>query len=197
MNYGTETDEALVAACKSGDDTAFGELMKRYTKPILAFVRQYAGNDDEADDIAQDAFFKAWRHIKRFSEGRAWRPWLYTIARNTSLDHIKKRRASVFSDLDDESGELVFSDTLEDEEPLPHEIFERQELAAELEEAMRVLHPDHRAVIIMHYRDDMTFDEIAETMDKPMNTVKSWHRRALAKLKPRLPGRQASLPHRK
>ncbi|MDE2037846.1 MAG: RNA polymerase sigma factor [Patescibacteria group bacterium] len=190
LAHRTETDEELAAAVKAGDDLAFQELMRRHAGPISYFVRQYAKDPEDIEDIAQDSFFKAWKHIKRFKEGRAFRPWLYAIARNTALDCIKKRRASTFSELDDEENDLMFADVLEDEAPLPPELFAQAELRAELEKAMGALHPDHKAVLIMHYHDRLTFDEIAEAMDKPMNTVKSWHRRALQKLKPRLPHRK-------
>ena len=177
------TDEELAELCKTGDDTAFEELMRRYLKPIYAFTRQYTRLPEEAEDIAQDTFFKAWKYIKQFKSEKKFKPWLYTIARNTALDHIKKKKAVVFSALDDTENDLAFEDTLSDPEPLAPELFARAELAQELNEAMSVLHPDHRAVLIMHYHEDMTFEEIAETIDVPMNTVKSWHRRALVKVR--------------
>ncbi len=181
------TDEELVDICKTGDDGAFHELMSRHIKHIFNFARQYARNNEDAEDIAQDAFFKAWKYIKRFKSGARFKPWLFAIARNTALDHIKKKRSMAFSDLDDTDNDLSFADTLADAEPLPPEVFARKQLADELMAAMAGLHPDHRAVLIMHYRDDMTFDDIAEIMGKPMNTVKSWHRRSLAKIRAGFP----------
>lgn len=180
------TDEALVESCKKGDDAAFQKLMSRYIKPIFNFARQYTHNNEDSEDIVQDAFFKAWKHIKRFKKGKAFKPWLYAIARNTALDHVKKKRTTVFSDLDDNENDLVFADTLADTEPLAHELFERKQSAEELDSVMDILHPDHRAVMVMHYQEEMTFDEIAEIIDRPMNTVKSWHRRALFKLRDKL-----------
>lgn len=184
--YRRVTDESLVESVKSGDDAAFRELMGRYMDQIYNFVRQYARAEEDAEDIAQDAFFKAWKHIKRFTTGKAWKPWLFAIARNTALDHLKKKRAMAFSELDDAENDLAFADTLADTEPLPSEAFERSQSAEMVEKAMSVLHPDHRTVLVMHYHHEMTFDEIAGVMGKPMNTVKSWHRRALGKLRGRL-----------
>lgn len=181
------SDEDLVEAVKSSDDSAFQELMRRYLPQVLNFVRQYARAPEDAEDIAQDAFFKSWKYIGRFKRGRTFRPWLFTIARNTALDHIKKKRASSFSELDDNENDLTFADTLHDTEPLAPEIFARAQSAEELTAVMETLHPDHRAVLVMHYHDDMTFDEIAVVMDKPMNTVKSWHRRALIRIRGLLP----------
>ena len=191
--YSTKTDPELAEACKNSDDAAFKELMERHARPVFNFVRQYIKADDDIEDIVQDSFFKAWKHIKRFKKGRPWKPWLFAIARNTALDHIKKRRAAAFSTLDDADDDLAFADTIEDTEPLPPELFENAELAGELAAVMETLHPDHRAVLVMHYREELTFDEIAAVMGRPMNTVKSWHRRALRKIRPLLPHRQ---PHR-
>lgn len=183
-------DAELIEASQNGKDDAFRELMVRYMGPIFNFSRQYAKSDEDAEDITQDTFFKAWRHIKRFDPTKAFKPWLYAIARNTALDHLKRKRASVFSELDGEDSDIQFVDTLEDDMPTPGEIFEQKEVSLEVAESLKELHPDHRSVLLMHYREELTFIEIAEIMKKPMNTVKSWHRRALAKLK-------KSLAHRK
>ncbi|MBU6427025.1 RNA polymerase sigma factor [Patescibacteria group bacterium] len=186
LTYSQMDDESLVEACKKKDDGAFSELMRRYTSSMYHFAVQYAKNEEDAEDIAQDAFFKAWKYIQRFKTGGKFRPWIYAITRNTALDHLKKKRAFSFSDLDNNDVDLDFADTLEDPEPLPDKVFADQELGNRLDEAMSVLHPDHGAVLIMHYRDGMTFDEISVVLKKPMNTVKSWHRRALLKMRERL-----------
>ena len=182
-DYSTATDSDLAEACKQGDDLAFKALMERHARSVFNFARQYVKTEDDIEDAVQDTFFKVWRYIKRFKKERAFKPWLFTIARNTALDYIKKRRAAAFSTLDDTENDLAFADTLEDTEPLAPEIFETAELAAELDESMKGLHPDHRAVIIMHYREELTFDEIAAILGRPMNTVKSWHHRAVIKIR--------------
>jgi RNA polymerase sigma-70 factor (ECF subfamily) len=114
--------------------------------------------------------------------------WLYTIARNTALDHIKKKKAIVFSELDDNENDLAFVDTLEDRAPLQAEIFDDAAMAETLTRTVKLLHPDHQTVISLHYQEEMTFDEIAKIMKRPMNTVKSWHRRALIHLRELLKG---------
>ncbi|MDD5165383.1 MAG: RNA polymerase sigma factor [Candidatus Pacebacteria bacterium] len=181
------TDEDLVREIKKGDDASFHILMSRYMKHVFNFILQYVRVREEAEDVTQDAFFKAWKHINRFKDGMKFKPWLFTIARNTALDYIKKKKAVVFSEMDqtDSDGEAIstFSDTLTDEAPLPPEIFANKELGSQLDVAMNILHPDHRAVLIMHYHEDMTFEEIADTIKKPMNTIKSWHRRSLEKIR--------------
>jgi len=184
-------DAELIEGSKHGDDHAFRELMERYIAPIFNFSRQYSKAEEDAEDITQDTFFKVWRHMKKFDTKKPFKPWLYAIARNTALDHIKKKRASAFSELDNDDADLHFADTLEDGTPLQTELFENGELVAEVAEAMDDLHPDHRAVLVMRYREEMSFNEIADIMDKPMNTVKSWHHRALGKIRPRLMHRKS------
>ena len=180
------TDEALVESSKTGDDLAFRELMSRYVKPIFNFARQYSHNNEDSEDIAQRRFLQGVETHKTLQE----RPCLQAVdlchSQNTALDHVKKKRATVFSALDDDENDIAFADTIADTEPLAHEIFERRQSAEELDTVMDVLHPDHRAVLVMHYREEMTFNEIAEATGKPMNTVKSWHRRALFKLRDKL-----------
>lgn len=186
MDYRSFSDEMLVSKSRNGDDLAFHELVLRYAESIFNFVLPYAKNEDDAEDISQDSFFKAWKYLRRFKKDGKWKPWLYAIARNTALDHIKKKKAFAFSHLDDEETDISFAETLEDPEPLPDEIFDRNQTTEAVTKIMTVLHPDHAAVLFMHYRDAMTFDEIAVVTGRPMNTIKSWHRRALMKLRAEL-----------
>jgi len=185
-SYSTFTDEQLAHLCQDKDPLALEELMHRHMKHIWNFVKQYVRAREDADDITQDSFFKAWKYMKTYSAGKKFLPWLFTIARNTALDHIKKKKALPFSDLDDVENDIPFADTISDSEPLPPEVFDTKDAVAKLTQALLVLHPDHRSVLTLHYQDGMTFDEIAEVLDKPMNTVKSWHHRALIKVRTEL-----------
>ncbi|MEK7641764.1 MAG: RNA polymerase sigma factor [Patescibacteria group bacterium] len=177
------SDEQLAELSKTGDDTAFEELVHRYVAPIYRFALHYTRNPEDAEDISQDAFYKAWKHIKRHAKGKPFKPWIFAIARNTALDFLKKRKVHAFSTLDGDETDISFAETLEDTEPLQPELFEREELSAQLTELMEILHPDHRSVLILHYRESLTFEEISDVLGKPMNTVKSWHRRALIKIR--------------
>jgi RNA polymerase sigma-70 factor, ECF subfamily len=183
IDYSNKTDEELAQKCKKLDEFAFQELTKRYIRPIFSFVRRYAQVEDVAEDMTQDTFFKVWKNIKQYKRGMKFRPWLYTIARNTALDYVKKRKATVFSELDDNENDLAFVDTLEDEKPLQTEIFDNVAMTEILAGTVEKLHPDHQTVITLHYQEELTFEEIAKIMKRPMNTVKSWHRRALIHLR--------------
>lgn len=177
------SDEELAELCRKRDESAFAELMRRYLRQIYAFAYQYGRSPEDTEDIVQDTFYKTWKYIDKYAAGKQFRPWLYTIARNTALDFLKKKKSAPFSDLDDDENDLQFADTIEDESPLQPEIFETAAYVSQLQFALQDLHPDHRAVLMLHYKDDMTFEEIATVVGKPMNTIKSWHRRALLKLR--------------
>ena len=165
------------------DDNEFKKLMIQHVQHVFHFARQYVRNNDDAEDITQETFFKVWKNIKKFKPGSKFKPWLFTIARNTALDHIKRKRASTFSEFNNNENDLAFTDTLASHEPSPQDDFEHAEITLELLEATNTLHPDHKAVMVMHYHQDMTFEEIAQVTGKPMNTVKSWHQRSILKLR--------------
>jgi len=180
-----KTDEILAKESAQGDDASFQELMRRFLTPVFNFSRQYVRAQAEAEDITQDTFLKVWKNIKKFNQGQKFKPWIFTIAMNTALDHIRKRKAIPFSEIDtsDEYGQEnsapQFSETLEDLEPIADELFEQTENTDKISVALEILRPEYRSVLMLHYAEDLTFEEIAIVMNNPMNTVKSWHRRAL------------------
>ncbi len=176
-------DEILIEAIKGKDNNAFQKIMRRYVNIIFNFVKQYTDNKEDAEDITQDSFLKVWKNVKRFRKGMTFKPWLFAVARNTALDQVKKRRILSFSDLDNYVDEIPFSDSIEDTEPLPDQVFEHMETVQVISRIQKDLHPDYRNILYMHYYENMTFNEIAVAMGRSINTVKSWHRRALSQLK--------------
>ncbi|HTY39738.1 MAG TPA: sigma-70 family RNA polymerase sigma factor [Candidatus Paceibacterota bacterium] len=177
------TDEELVQAYRAGDEAALRTLIERHLGPVYAFVHRYVGPTGDAEDIAQETFVSAWRNIDKFDPGRKFRTWLYAIAKNASLNWLKKKRPAAFSEFDLPTGENPVVDTAEDPAPLPDELFSRTELAAELTAAMTILPPNARAVLSLYYNDHMTLQEISEVLGEPLNTTKSRHRRALQMLR--------------
>lgn len=179
----SHTDEKLVSDYLAGDEESLEIVIKRYLKPIYGFIYKYAGNEADATDITQDVFLKMWRQLKKFDIKRSFKTWLFTIAKNTALDFFKKKKAVPFSAFDDKEGNNVLANTIVDPEPLPLEIFERQELGELLNSAMKKLPLAYQEVLSLHYYNQFTFQEIAETLSEPLNTVKSRHQRAVVKLK--------------
>ena len=180
MNY---SDEQLISDYLAGNEQSLELLIKQYLRPIYSFVFRYVGNGQEAEDITQEVFVRVWRNLKKFDQEKSFKTWIFSIAKNASLDFLKKKKAIPFSEFDTEEGGNRITDTLVDPSPLPLELLEKAGMANMLNEAMEKLSPQYRMVLFLRYNDHFNFREIAESMGEPLHTVKSRHRRALIKLK--------------
>ena len=178
-----QTDEQLIAEYLKGNEQALRSLIERYLRPIYNFVYRYTGEFSHAEEITQDVFVSVWRNIDRFDPDRKFKTWLFAIAKNTALNWLKKKKPVNFSKFENESGGNVLLESTADPSPLPDELFELSNLSDKLSEAMDRLSPDYRVVLLLHYNDHMTFQEIAESLSESINTVKSRHRRALIQLR--------------
>jgi RNA polymerase sigma-70 factor (ECF subfamily) len=131
----------------------------------------------------QETFFKVWKNLKKFRQGENFKTWIFTIARNTAIDFLRKRKEYVFSDFENAEGGNYVADTLTDPEPLPDALVETLEREKLLEELLSKISPQYREVLMLRYHEDLTFEEIGKVLDKPLDTVKSQHRRALIELR--------------
>jgi RNA polymerase sigma-70 factor (ECF subfamily) len=182
-----QSDAECIAAYRAGDPAAFEALVARHLSAVYNFIARYAGGGDDADDIVQDVFVKVWKHLHRFDTTKNFRTWLFTIAKNTALDWLKKKKAIVFSDMSDGSENMpAFEETIADDEPAPPEIIDAKISHTELASLLDGLHPDHKAVVLLRLDSQLTFREIAESLDRPINTVKSHYRRAISSLRKKL-----------
>lgn len=176
------TDEELIDSFIRGQDAAFKELVERYTAPLYNFSARLAGRDS-ADDIVQDIFMKAWRNVRHFDPAKAkWKTWIFTVARNTATDYLRRKRHMDFSDLEREDGDSPLDD-IPGGDPLPDEAFEKLEQAELLGEVLGKLRPRYCEVLTLRYQEDMSFEEIGRVLGRPMNSVKSDHYRALRELR--------------
>lgn len=178
-----DSDQRLIAAYLMGDAKSLEILFGRYLKPIYSFTYRYVGGGQDAEDITQEVFVKAWRNIKKFDQSRSFKTWLFSIAKNTAIDFLKKKRAIPFSEFENENGENMITETLADPSPLPQELLERAGMAQMLNSAMEKLSPKYRMILFLRYNDHFNFREIAESLGEPLFTITSRHRRALAMLK--------------
>jgi len=176
-------DQNLVRKYLKGDKNSLEILIKKYLSPIFNFVLRLVENKQDAEDITQEVFVKVWKNIKKFNQKKSFKTWLFTIAKNTAFDSLRKKKVAYFSDLENEEGKNWVVDSLADPSPLPPEILERKELARDLERALKKLPPKMRVVLLLYYNDHLTLREIAEVLDEPLNTVKSRCRRALMMLR--------------
>jgi RNA polymerase sigma-70 factor (ECF subfamily) len=177
-----KSDEQLISDCLFGDADALQELIGRYLRPIYGFIFRLV-KLPEAEDITQEVFIKAWQNLKKFDKNKSFKVWIFTIAKNTALDWLKKKKSVPFSAYDLESGENVLENTLEDLAPLPDEIADKKQAAEKLTEAVSALDAKYRAVLSLYYNNGFTFEEIAGVLKEPLNTVKSRHRRAVIYLR--------------
>lgn len=182
MNHAS--DEQLIwRYLKDNDERALEDLIKRYLPLIFSFTRNYTGNQDNAADITQEVFVKVWQNIKRFDRSKKFRTWIFTIAKRTAIDWLKKKNALPFSAIQDEERDNDFIDSLADESPSIAERLMLQETSKKLSFALARLPGDYNAVVNLRVNDDLNFREIAERLKKPLNTVKSQYRRGIGLLK--------------
>jgi len=177
------SDQQLVASYLKGDENSLEVLIKRYLKPIYNFVFRYIGSPQEAEDITQEVFVKAWRNLKKFDQNRSFKTWIFSIAKNSCIDFLKKKKTIPFSEFENKTGRNVLLETLVDNAPLPNQLFEQVNITKILTSAIEKLSPQYRMVLFLRYNDHFTFREIAEVLNEPLHTVKSRHRRALIQLK--------------
>jgi RNA polymerase sigma-70 factor, ECF subfamily len=179
------TDEKLVELAVSQDPEAFGEIVKRWERKIFALCFGMLGREDDARDAAQEAFIAAYRNLGNFRGEAKVSSWLHRIAVNQCLT-IKRRaktRSEEFLDDDDGSEERVFIAPLHNSPSRQAEQFERLKL---VRTAVSSLPTDLKQVIVMKEFEDMTFQEISETLEIPLSTVKSRLYTALKQLKMKL-----------
>jgi RNA polymerase sigma-70 factor (ECF subfamily) len=175
------TDEDLIKEYIEGNQHAFKELIDRYASPLYNFSSRLAGADS-APDIVQETFIKVWKNIRKFSSTKShFKTWVFTITRNTAIDYLRKKKLILFSDLN--SDEESFESSIPDDVILPDKTLEKLEDIDTLNKFLDALPVRYREVLILYYQEEMTFAEIGKTLGKPLNTVKSHHRRALEQLK--------------
>ena len=181
----TRTDEELVARAQGGDVESFNQLIVRWERPIYALAYRVIGREEDARDVCQDAFLRAYRALPGFKGQAKFSSWLYRIALNLCRDWIRRQRRAPVQQLpeDTEASELAGeTGPVESIE----ELVARRELTAIVEEAMSVLSEEQRTAIILKEYHGMTFQEIADMQGCPLSTVKTRLYQGLSLLRRRL-----------
>ena len=183
-------DEALASRCLQGDcdEEAFAELVDRHKQGVCRFVGRLVGTAD-CEDLAQEAFVRAYQALPRFRGEATFRTWLYRIARNLCFTELRKRgrrgESSPLEDADDVAGDHPL---LEDSAPELAEEIARADLSARVRERVGALPAPYREVLTLFYLDEMRYEEIAMILDVPIGTVKTWIHRARLRLRDTLIG---------
>lgn len=169
-----ETDQLLVERVQKGDKRAFDLLVGKYQHKIVSLILRYVPDHAEAQDVAQEAFIKAYRAIARFRGDSAFYTWIYRIAINTAKNYlVSQSRRPPASDIDAQDAEQFQVDTrLKDRGSPEHELL-REEIERTLNEAISALPEDLRVAITLRELEGMSYEEIASTMECPIGTVRS------------------------
>lgn len=168
------TDKQLVVRVQKGDKSAFDLLVIKYQQKIMSLISRYVRDADEVQDVAQEAFIKAYRALPGFRGDSAFYTWLYRIAINTAKNHLVSRsRRPPGSDVDvDDAQYLEVGDALRDQETPESALF-GEELRARVNGALDALPDDLRTAVTLREFDGLSYEEIAEVMECPVGTVRS------------------------
>jgi RNA polymerase sigma-70 factor (ECF subfamily) len=169
-----DTDKELVRRVKQGDRAAFDLLFSRYQHKILNLVSRYLRDPHDVEDVAQEAFIKAFRALPRFRGESAFYTWLYRIAINTAKNHLVARsRRPPGTDVDVEDAEHFDGTDVLRESESPEAAMARDQLSAEIDQAIADLPDDLRSAVTLREFDGLSYEQIAEIMDCPVGTVRS------------------------
>jgi len=181
----TPTDEELIARVLAGDEASYGTLVIRYRDYVYTIAVRIVGSEEDAEDVAQEAFVRAHRALPRFRGDSKFSSWLYRIATNRALTHLKKRRRRAVT-VDIESGshvEAVISDDGRSEEMSPELRVRDEEFRCAVRAAVLELPEQYRVVVTLFYLEERSYKEVAATLGIPMGTLKTHLHRARALLR--------------
>lgn len=177
-------DELLIRRAQRGDADAFEQLLLEHQKNVYNLCYRMAGNPDDAMDLSQETFLRAWRCLDQYQFASAFSTWLYRLCSNICIDFLRRRRRQqtvplTFEDADGEEQTYAVPDA----QPLPEEQVELKLTRETLAAAMAQLLPEHRAVLQLRVVNEMSYEQIADVLDIRIGTVKSRLSRARNQLK--------------
>lgn len=185
-------DRLLIERSKKGDLTAFDELIKRYEKQVYGFAYRMTQNYDDANDVASEAFIKAFQAIGKFRGDSNFTTWMFRIVTNTYLDKRKRLKGHMDVPIDEyiELEESSVARQIQDPSPGPSDLIESTERDEIVQRAINELPEYQRIMIILYHMEERSYEEIAEILDMPIGTVKSRLNRARLALREKLYGKR-------
>jgi RNA polymerase sigma-70 factor (ECF subfamily) len=177
------SDEQLVEAFQAGQLAAYDELVSRWQGKIRGAVWRVLGSTEDAADITQEAFLRAFRGLKAFKREAKFSSWIYQIALNLCRDSLRRKKGKNYVSLDEPESQAPL---LVSKSPSPFELTQGKEIADRVRLAIQKLTEDQREVIILKEYEGLTFAEIAETLGLPPSTVKTRLYRGLVEMKQHL-----------
>lgn len=181
-------DRQLIERARSGDEPAFAELVRRFERPVFSLVYRLVRHRETAEDLAQEAFVKAYQNLDRFDPKYKVSSWLFKIAHNHAIDHLRRRRPQTLSIegspyAESERGEDRSGLSLASDDESPDAEVAARELGDAIEHAIAHLRPQYRTAVVLRHLEGRAYEEIAQIMDLPVGTVKTYLHRARGELK--------------
>jgi RNA polymerase sigma-70 factor, ECF subfamily len=182
------TDQELVTRAQAGSEAAYRELLGRYQRPVFSLIYRMVRDREQAEDLAQETFVKVFNNITRYDPRYKFSSWIFKIASNLTIDTLRKKEPATVS-LDGSRNASTAEEaeatriTVESREATPEEFVESKELGAEIERAIGVLRPEYRTAILLRHVEGRAYEEIAEIMEVPLGTVKTYIHRARSELR--------------
>ena len=182
------TDQEVVAIARRRDDAACRELVRRYERPIFSLIYRMVRNRELAEDLAQETFIKALNALESYRPEYKFSSWLFKIANNAAIDHLRKRELDTLSlegSPHADTPQLVEATALQIGEKAESalEAVEHKELGGEIERAIAKLRPEYRTCILLRHVEGRAYEEIAEILNLPLGTVKTYIHRARNELR--------------
>ena len=191
LDYARLDDRELATLAAEGRERAFRELLERYERPVFSLIYRMVRDRTLAEDLAQEAFIRAFNAIATYNTSYKFSNWIFKIANNHTIDHLRKRKldtVSIHGSPHATTPEEMSQTRLvvESEDESPQELLEHRELGGQIEAAIGELRAEYRTVILLRHVEGYAYDEIAEIMDLPLGTVKTYLHRARNELKKKL-----------
>jgi len=175
-----KTDKEIIQQYLKGDEKALEILIARYLKPIYGFIFKNIGDVSATEDVTQEVFVRIWKNLKKFDQKKEFKPWLFQIAKNASIDYLRKRKTIPFSRFENEQGKNILLETLpENDFDLLEFIDNKRDMATIIES----LPEKDQKIINLRHKQGLSFQEIADTTKESINTIKSRYRRIIINLK--------------
>src|ERR1700730_9555903 len=171
-DFSSAADRDLVATAITGVEGSFEELLRRYQRPISAYVYRMVGNYESALDLTQEIFIKVYGSLSRYRPEFKFSTWIYKIAHNAAIDHLRRnvgRERSLINGTENDNYDLP----IECEGLSPEQQSEREERRVEIESVVRSLPTAYRELIVVRHSQDLTYEEIVEVTGLPLGTVKN------------------------
>jgi len=188
IDLATLSDQDVVLEARAGRQAAYRELVRRYERPIFSLIYRMVRNREQAEDLSQETFVKALNAIESYRPEYKFSSWIFKIANNVSIDHLRRRELDTLS-LDGSphalTPEAIQASALQlgDRQETALEELEARELGGEIEAAIAGLRPEYRSCILLRHVEGRPYEEIATMLDLPLGTVKTYIHRARGELR--------------